>query len=516
MPGDEGDADRDIVTALPVPCLVVLVGPSSAGKSTWAAQQFAPAEVVSSDRLRAVVGRGEDDLDATDDAFAVLETIVAHRLRRGLTTVVDTLALDPGARARYRELAAAHDVPCVAVGFDVDAATCRARNRERPHPLPAAALKQQLARWSATRDGLEDEGFDQVLRPAPVRHVAAHLRSSEPMVAVQRDAPVGVRFGLHVSSFPWPAVAEGLRATAVAAEEAGFSSLWVMDHLRQIPQVGRDWDPMLECYSTLAWMAAVTTRVQLGALVSPLTFRNVAVLGKVLATVDVLSAGRAVCGLGLGWYEREHAAYGIELPATGDRYALLEDALQALPVLWGPGAKPFHGKVLTIPETIGYPRPLQDRIPILVGGGGERRTLRLAAQHADAVNLMGTADVVRRKVDVLHGHCRTVARDPATIAVTHLAPTLVGADRAELGALVEQLRPRQADPARFAAGVNAGTIEDQIGRVRELVEAGVDEVIVSFPDLGHPAAASPTAPIERFAEVIRSFAPAASPTASPR
>src|SRR4051812_21839192 len=121
---------EDEVASLPQPCLVVLVGVSSAGKSTWAAAQFAPDEIVSSDRLRAVVGHGEDDLDATVDAFALLDTIVEQRLGRGLTTVVDTLGLDPERRKRYREVAARHGVDCVAVGFDATAATCRARNRE--------------------------------------------------------------------------------------------------------------------------------------------------------------------------------------------------------------------------------------------------------------------------------------------------------------------------------------------------------------------------------------------------
>src|SRR5262245_11229396 len=139
---------------LPVPCLVVLVGPSGSGKSTWAAEHFDPEEIVSSDRLRAVVGRAEDDLDATDDAFRLLDAVIADRTRRRLTTVVDTLALDPDRRAGYRAVAAEHRLPCVAVGFDVEPEVARARNREQAHPIPAPALKQQLARWAEVRDGL--------------------------------------------------------------------------------------------------------------------------------------------------------------------------------------------------------------------------------------------------------------------------------------------------------------------------------------------------------------------------
>jgi alkanesulfonate monooxygenase SsuD/methylene tetrahydromethanopterin reductase-like flavin-dependent oxidoreductase (luciferase family) len=478
---------------LPVPCLVVLVGPSASGKSTWAESQFAPDEIVSSDRLRGVVGRGEDDLDATADAFALLDTIVEQRLARRLTTVIDTLGLDDDRRQQYRLRAEANGVPCIA------------RNRESTRPLPAAALKQQLTRFAEVRGRLDDEGFERVLRPEPVRHVPAHLSSSAPLVAEPADGrPVGLRIGLHVSAFPWDDVAAGLRATATAAEQAGFDSVWVMDHVRQIPQVGRDWDPMLESGTALAWLAASTTSVRIGALVSAVTLRPVALLGKMIATLDVLSGGRAQCGIGLGWYQREHESYDIEFPPVGERYRLLEDALLALPRLWGPGAKPFDGKVLHLPETICYPRPLQARIPIIVGGGGERRTLRLAARHGDGVNVMGDIDVVRHKVEVLRRHCDEADRDPTEVAVTHLAPTLVGADRADLTTTIDRLRPARLDAAAFAARTNAGTVADQVGRLHELAAAGVDEVIVSLPDLGLDPD-DPAGAVVRFGEVIEAF-----------
>ena len=497
-------ADGDDEAHLPVPCVVVLVGVSSSGKSTWAAAQFAPDEVVSSDRLRAVVGASEDDLEASDDAFALLDAIVSHRSRRRLTTIVDTLGLDPVRRRGYLDLAREHNLPCVAVLFDTNPEEIRARNRTKARPLPAAALRQQLARWTEVRADLAADGFDLVLEPVPVRHVPDRLASSAPLATRQAAAPAAMRFGLQISAFPWDDVADGLRATAEGAERAGFDNVWVMDHLRQIPQVGRDWDPMLESYTALAWLAATTSKVQLGALVTPITFRNVGHLAKIIATLDVLSGGRARCGLGLGWYEKEHLAYGWEMPSVADRYALLADALVALPRLWGPGSKPFDGKVLHLPDTSCYPRPLQSAVPILLGGGGERRTLRLAARHADAVNIMGPIDVVRRKVDVLHRHCADVDRDPSEVAVTHFAPTLVGRDRDELRALVDRLRPARATAERFGALVNAGTVTDQIGRIRELADAGVTEVIVSLPDLGADTDASAD-PVRRFGEVIDAF-----------
>jgi len=212
----------------------------------------------------------------------------------------------------------------------------------------------------------------------------------------------------------------------------------------------------------------------------------------------VLSGGRAVCGLGLAWFAEEHRAYGWELPPVPQRYALLEDALQLLPVLWGPGGPAYQGRVLSIPEAAGYPRPLQEHVPIIVGGGGERRTLRLAAKYADAANVFAGADV-RHKAAVLRAHCLDAGRDPAEVELTHLSTALVATDDRHAAALVERLRPRRQDPARYAASVNAGTVVDHVGRFRELAEAGVQEVMVRLPDLAD------TSPIERMAKVIAAF-----------
>jgi alkanesulfonate monooxygenase SsuD/methylene tetrahydromethanopterin reductase-like flavin-dependent oxidoreductase (luciferase family) len=271
-----------------------------------------------------------------------------------------------------------------------------------------------------------------------------------------------------------------------------------MDHFRQIPQIGRAWDPFLESYTTLGYLAACTQRVRLGALVTGVTYRNVGHLGKIVATLDVLSGGRAVCGLGLAWFKQEHDAYGWDFPSVPDRYALLEDALQVLPMLWGPGHPAFSGRVLSLPDTTCYPRPL-GRVPIVLGGGGERRTLRLAARYADAANVLGDAATVRRKGDVLRAHCRAAGRDPDQVELTHLSTTLIGADDREVAGLVSRLRPRQQDPARYAASVNAGTVDDHVGRFRELAEAGAREVMIRLPDL------TDARPLERAAQVIAAF-----------
>jgi F420-dependent oxidoreductase-like protein len=488
---------------LPSPCVVVLVGASGSGKSHWASGQFRTEQVVSSDRLRAIVGEGDDDLAASDDAFAILEQIVEHRLRRRLTTVIDTLGLDPTRRANWLAMARRHDLSTVCVVFASSVADSRARNRSAGKVVPDRVLSQQVRQFREQRTAIESEDFDLVLEPAVVRTAPRKIASTAPLAALQADQPVGMTFGLQVPAYTWPGGASEIRARlaaiATTAEQAGFSSIWVMDHFRQIPMFGSPWLDMLESYTTLGYLAGVTERVRLGTLVTGITYRNVAHLGKIVATLDVLSGGRAMCGLGLGWFEAEHHAYGWEFPSVDARYALLEDALQLLPVQWGKGTPEFVGRVLRVPEAMCYPRPLQAHVPLLVGGNGERRTLRLAARYADACNIIGDVDVVARKVAVLHAHCDALGRDRDAVEVTQLSTTIVGRD-ASVAAIVERLRPRRRSSERFAATANAGTVADQIGRFRALADAGVQCAIVSFPDLGDGA------PIERFADVVAAFA----------
>jgi F420-dependent oxidoreductase-like protein len=479
---------------LPSPCVVVLVGPGASGKSSWAEAHFPAELIVSSDRLRALVGTGEDDITASTDAFALLETVVQQRMARGLTTVIDTLGLDADRRTAWLARAREHGLPCVAVGFDTPAAECRARNRARAKRIPADVLTSQLRAWTAARSRLRTEGYDRVISPQAVRVVPEPFVEAQAAKQRQVDQPGTLRFGLHLGEFAFNATA--LKDIAAAAEAAGFDAIYVMDHFRQIPQIGRAWDDFLESYTTLAYLAACTERVRLGALVTGVTYRNPAHLGKIVATLDVLSGGRAVCGLGLAWFKAEHDAYGWKFPTTKERYALLEDTLRLLPLLWGPGSPAFEGNVLNVPEASCYPRPLQDRIPIIVGGGGEKRTLKLAARYADAANVFGDLATVRRKADVLRAHCAEAGRD---VELTHLSTTLIGADDRHVADLVDRLRPRRQDPARYAASVHAGTVSDHIGRCRALVEAGVREVMIRLPGLADPA------PLEHAGKVIAAF-----------
>jgi F420-dependent oxidoreductase-like protein len=470
---------------LPVPCLVVLVGATAAGKSQWAHAWFRPEQIVSSDRLRAIVGTGERDQRASRDAFEVLDLIVAKRLARRLTTVVDTTGLEPKRRAGWRALAERHGIPAYAVVFDTPAPEVRRRNRERGAPVPARVVASQLRDAEGMAAVLAAEGFAAVHRPGPAILVPAALLTAPHAAARQRENPVTLDFGLQLSRFDFeghPATTgPTLAAMARAAEDAGFTSLWVMDHFLQIPQIGREWQDMLESYTTLAFLAGVTERLRLGTLVTGVTYRNLAHLAKIVATLDVLSGGRAMCGLGTAWFEREHRLYGWDFPERRRRYELLEDALELLPLMWGKGSPSYEGRTISVAETTCYPRPLQERIPILVGGAGERRTLPLVARHADACNLFGDPATVRHKLDVLAGHCAAVGRDPGQITVTHLAPARVVAS------------PDARD------GEGAATVEEHVGRYRELAEAGVQTAIVALSDADGPES------VARFADVVGAF-----------
>jgi len=489
---------EDTPIRLRADALVVLAGPSAAGKSAWAARWFRPGQIVSSDQLRGVVGEHDSDLRASDDAFALLDEIVARRLKRGLLTVIDTLGMDAERRASWLAMAAEHKRPTHLVRFDTDAATCRRRNKARVGGVPAKVLTAQLQKWSELRDDVS-AGFDTVASPREARVVPASLLASPGA----SDVPRALRFDLLISAFEWgdgAAIPERLTMIAHEAEAAGFDNIWVMDHFMQIPQVGREWDPMLESYTTLAYLAAQTERVGLGALVSCITNRNIGHLGKIIATLDVLSGGRARCGLGLGWFEREHRANGYEFPSTADRYELLEDALEFLPLQWGPGAPPFQGRQFSSPEAIGYPRPVQAHIPVLVGGSGEKRTLRLAAEYADACNLFGEPDVLAHKIAVLRQHCNDVGRDPSEVHVTQLSNVLVGAGAADLSGRISQLNHGMS-PESFVQRTNAGTVGDHLDRFARVADAGVDTVIVSLADIGIEGAAA------NFGAVIDHFRP---------
>ena len=462
---------------LPDPALVLLVGAAGSGKSTWAAEHYRDVEIVSSDALRAVVGSGTADLDATADAFSLLDQVVSGRLRRRLTVVVDTLGLDPDRRAGWAAMGDASGLPRVAVVLDTPAAVCRARNASRDRPVPAAVLAGQLRRMREVAAELHAEGWD-------VRVVSADDLPPA-VVPAGRDVPAprpGPRVVLQVGRFPWREdPLAWLRDVAGAAASAGFAGIALMDHLVQIPQVGRAWDPVPEPWVTLGALAALGTDLELGTLCTPVTFRAPGIIAKAAATLDVISGGRAFCGLGAGWWGREHAAYGLPFPSTAQRLDDLATAAETVRALWAPGTKAYAGERVALPETTCYPRPVGP-LPLIVGGGGERRTLRIAARWGDACNVRSDLETVLHKTAVLRRHCEAVGRPPDEVAVTVLDVAVVGRSRDDTQNRVERLRGR-ARAADFAARHHAGEAGAHRERHQRLFDAGVSTVFLALPDL---------------------------------
>ena len=488
--------------SLPTPCLVVLVGPSGSGKSTWADRTFHETEIVSSDRLRAMVGAGEDDQQASKAAFSVLEQIVTARVGRKLTTVIDTLGYDRESRRKWVTMAHGAGMPAFAIVFTALPDEVERRNSQRSRPIPKTVLASQLTRFKGVQAELNDDGFDQVHHEQKTTLVTSEIASTRS--APPRSDNKGHSFGLVVNRFDWGVdpvdLPERLGSIARRAETAGFRDLWVMDHFRQIPQVGRAWEDMPEAYTVLAYLAGLTDRIRLGALVTGITHRHPVVLGRMVATLDVLSRGRANLGLGIAWDEKEHLAYGIPVPDTRQRYALLEDTLALLPLLWGKGSPSFQGKILSATDLSCYPRPIQERIPVLIGGSGEEKTLRLVARHAQACNLFGRPGVVARKVEVLRRHCAELGRDPGDVEVTHLVNAMTAPDRAALRERIDLLRGRNVTAEEYAARHRAGTPRDQLGHFAAYRKAGARHSIVALPDVHLPGS------IESFGDVIRQLA----------
>ena len=224
-----------------------------------------------------------------------------------------------------------------------------------------------------------------------------------------------MRVGVHVVSFSFPggpaSIGPTLAAVGGAAEAAGIHNLSVMDHYLQLPGFGGDpSEPMIEGYTSLGFLAAHTSSVELQLLVTGVTYRHPGLLAKIVSTLDVLSGGRAALGIGAAWYEREHAAFGVPFPPVAERFERLEEVLRIVGQMWSDDNGPFVGTYYQLAETLNSPPPLRrPRPPIMIGGGGERKTLRLVAKYADACNFFANADggpaAVQAKLDVLRAHC---------------------------------------------------------------------------------------------------------------
>ena len=253
-----------------------------------------------------------------------------------------------------------------------------------------------------------------------------------------------MKLGLHVADFTYPdgppALAADLGRIAVAAEDTGFAKLSVMDHVWQIQQVGPVENDMLEAYTTLGYLAAKTSRIELLAWVTAAIYRAPGLLAKQVTTLDVLSGGRAWLGIGAGWNEEESLGLGLPFPGTSERFERLEEALQIFLQMCSEDDGPYRGTHYTLERTLNSPQSLQrPHPPILIGGSGEKKTLRLVAQYAQACNLFGGPDVAH-KLDVLRRHCADLGTDYDAIEKTVIAPLDPGRDGENVDAVLEQLR----------------------------------------------------------------------------
>jgi F420-dependent oxidoreductase-like protein len=272
-----------------------------------------------------------------------------------------------------------------------------------------------------------------------------------------------MRLGLQISSFDFPggtqAIGPRLADVARAADDAGLASLWTMDHFFQIEYVGEVDEPMLEAYTTLGYLAAVTRRIRLGTLVTGVVYRYPGMLVKTATTLDVLSGGRAYLGLGAAWFEREALGLGMPFPPLRERFEQLEETLRIAHAMWAGDMTPIRGRHYRLEEPLSRPQPLsQPHPPILIGGGGETKTLRLVAQYADACNLFaydGTKPILH-KLDVLKRHCESVGRPYESI------------ERTALGRLEDVTR--------------RGGLQRAVEACRELAQAGIQHLIISLPD----------------------------------
>jgi len=279
-------------------------------------------------------------------------------------------------------------------------------------------------------------------------------------------------------------IVDSLKNLVTRAENTGFDSFWVMDHFHQIPFIGKPEEPMLEGWTTLSVLAGITTKIKLGTLVTGIIYRHPSVLAKIAATLDVLSKGRLFMGIGASYFEGESSAYGItstgSFPSNQERLLRLEEAIQIIRKMWTeePTAS-FQGKYYQIRNAYCNPKPIQKPSPpILVGGSGERKTLKIVAKYADACNLFGSAETLKRKLNVLKEHCKSVGRDYDSILKTTLGAIIIDDDKEIAKKRVQQITRMPEEQIREFAIY--GTPEDVSRQIKLLEEVGIQYLIVDL------------------------------------
>ncbi len=285
---------------------------------------------------------------------------------------------------------------------------------------------------------------------------------------------VAIRLGLQIPNFSYGTGVEQLFPTVIApaqdAEAAGFDSVFVMDHFYQLPMLGTPDQPMLEAYTALGALATATERVQLGTLVTGNTYRNPTLLAKTITTLDVVSQGRAILGIGTGWFELEHDQLGYDFGTFTDRFNRLDEALQIiLPMI--KGERPtFSGSYYRATEALANPL-FREHIPLMIGGSGEKKTIPLAARHFDHLNVIAGFDQLPQKVKVVQARCEDIGRDPATLETSALITVL----------LDDNIAPDQI-PAEMTQRMAAGSPDSVADQLKtKVIDAGIDSLIINIP-----------------------------------
>jgi F420-dependent oxidoreductase-like protein len=314
-------------------------------------------------------------------------------------------------------------------------------------------------------------------------------------------------YGLQLPDFGWITSSLGedptsamsrLRDLAVAADESGYTSLWVMDHFFQLPPLGGPKQPILEGYVTLGALAAVTKHVQLGTLVTGVTYRNPGVLAKMITTLDILSAGRAILGIGAAWYDVEHTGLGVEFPALKQRYEMLEEAVTICRLMFTEAKPSFSGKHFSITDAYNVPGPVRaGGIPIMIGGSGPQKTLGMVGRLADQCNITGDAEMIAELNGLLDGHCRAAGRDPKDVLRTRMGSLFLCDDQAQADALKGMFNFDANPDARRQFTI--GTPDQVVAEVRALAAVGVDHFIFNLPGITDPAVVAKAGDILREA-----------------
>jgi F420-dependent oxidoreductase-like protein len=301
------------------------------------------------------------------------------------------------------------------------------------------------------------------------------------------------RLGYQIPNFTYPdsrpdEIFEKVIAQAKAAEAAGYDRVMVMDHFYQLPGIGAPEEPMLECYTMLSAIAQHTSKVRLSALVTGNTYRNPTLLAKTITTLDHVSGGRATLGLGCGWFEKEHTDLGFEFGTFGERFEKLDEALQIIGPMLRCEPVTLNGKYYSALNAINSPAPIS-KIPIMIGGGGEKKTLRMVAQYADESNLICEIDEIPRKLEALAGHCERLGRDRSEITVTKLMMVAVAPTMEELEADLDAIAAVKGWNDAIRGMIRDRLIfgdPDTVGEIlADAASKGLDGMTVDLPVNGH-------------------------------